>query len=228
MNVSEAKSILNLNGSTHEHKNGKYYADFSIKVYSLNLPQSLTAKEREYIESVDDPYEDVRGALLNEIDAIAPAMITGRSGGWITVEWYSPEEDTEIIVIAETILEIKKLRNKALDFIRTEEFWLDFVEGIDPTRRENYNPKTKLITSIVMYADKTFGVVLTMSRGMEDRKYYYHEDGNVARLLAVLNSDAYDQQVKLGKVEMFIYFEKKKEMFQDKYTPRYLNEQDEW
>lgn len=210
MNISEAKELLNRKGSTHEHQDGKYYADFSIKVYYPRIPDDLTAKERAYIESIDDPYEDVRDSPLNEIKAIAPAMVTGRSNGWITVEWDRPTGDIETCKIAESIYSIRELVETALTYVRSEEFWLDFVDGIDPTRSENYNPKTKLVTSIVMYTDKTLGVVLTLTRGMEDRRYYYHRDGNVARLLAVLNSGAYGRQIKLGKAssELFTYFER--------------------
>lgn len=211
MNSSEAKQILNKFGSTHEHGMGKYYADFNIKVYHPNIPNNLTELEREYVECVSDPFGAERSDLLFEISAIAPAQITGRSGGWLTVEWNYPVLPTEIVNIAKEIEQINVLVNKSLAYVRSEEFWRGFVEGVDPTASQNYNPKTKIVTSIVMYTDSTFGVVLTLTRGTEDRRFYYHRDGKVSRLLDVLNSDAYDRKVKLGKVSknLFIYFEKK-------------------
>lgn len=214
MNTSEAKQILNGYGSTHEHKIGKYYADFNIKVHLVRLPDSLTAKEREYAEADFDPYETIRDNLITSIANLplnSDVTVTGRSGGWITVEYPYPYTLGDTIKIAKEIKKISELVRDAIAFVRSEEFWLNFVEGVDPKPSENYNPKTKRVIDCVMYTDRTFGVVLTVGRENADRRYYYHRDGKVSRLLKVLNGDGYTRQVRLGKSpnEMFTYFEKK-------------------
>lgn len=213
MNTTEAKQILNKFGSTHEHEVGKYYADFNIKVYRPNILSNLTEVEREYVERDIDPYETIRDNLLGDIASLpltAEVMVTGRTGGWVTVKWAYPSSDAQIIKIAKEIEKIKELVREALAFVRSEQFWRNFVEGVDPTSSKNYNPKTKLVTSIVMYMDEQVGAVLSLTRNGE-RSYYYHRNGEVSRLLNVLNGSGYDRQAEIGKVSgtLFIRFEKR-------------------
>lgn len=212
MNTAEAKTLLNRHGSTHEHEVGKYYADFDIKVYRPNIPDDLTEVEREFIEDAYDPYKPVRDELIKSIAALptnSDVLITGRSGGWITVEFPYPSTDAQIKKIAKEIEQIKVLVRGALILVRSEKFWREFVEGVDPKSSPYYNPKTNHVTSIVMYQDDTTRAVLAITRS--GRKYFYSKDTNMARFLAVLNSDEYDRQAEIGAVSksLFVRFEKK-------------------
>lgn len=212
MNTTEAQQILNRFGSTHEHQVGKYYADFNIKVYHPNIPNDLTDVEREYIERDLDPYETIRDNLVSAIADLphnSNVEITGRSGGWIVVEWPYPTTIPQTIKIAKEIEKIKILVDEALHFVRSEEFWRNFVEGVDPKSSKNYNPKTKLVEHIVCLKDSKFGVCIAIIRGGK-RRYYYHKKGELARLLAVLNSHAYYQHIGISEAskDLFIAFKK--------------------
>jgi len=147
MNKHEARRILDLDhyGSVHssygdiDGQYPYYEAEFNIKVRFNRWNSNLTDEQHTYVSKVEfDVYEFELEHLIDTIkeDKFPPidCWQEGRSGGWLVCRFAAPQNGHEAIRLARAVQRISKLVENAVDYVSSDEYWLDYIEANTPEK----------------------------------------------------------------------------------------------